>query len=286
MSELEHSSNQSDGSVCPTCGEQFADDHALKTHHGLAHGESIAGVEVECPQCGDTRRVKPSYAEDNENIFCDEECYGAWLSGRNTGEESHRWKRVEVECAWCGDSKMVQPHRLERNKRHFCNTGCWAEWSRENRVKEDSPAWQGGKVETECAWCGTVFKVLPSVDARYTRQFCPGGECLEAWREEYCHTGPQYYGSSWKPQREKAIQRDGERCSLCGLSREEHKEQYGVDLHVHHKIPFGQYGVDRHEEANRLQNLMTVCRSCHPQAELLTGREVVAGVYRGSQSNP
>lgn len=228
MCDLENDDNQSDGSQCPTCGETFADDHAMKTHHGHAHGESIAGVEVECPWCGGTRRVKPSYAEANENIFCDEDCYGAWLSGRETGEDHPLYDRVEVECAWCDSPKLVQPHRAERNRRHFCDPGCWGSWSQANRVGEDAPAWDGGA------------------------------------------PGSRYYGPSWETQREKAIQRDNRECALCNLSRADHRKRYGSDLHVHHKTPFYEYGVENHEEANRLENLIALCNSCHPQMETVS----------------
>lgn len=73
-----------------------------------------------------------------------------------------------------------------------------------------------------------------------------------------------YYGPNWNEQREKAIQRDNESCRDCGVGRDELDE----DLHVHHREKirwFKERDTDEpwYELANRLPNLITLCRSCH-----------------------
>lgn len=62
--------------------------------------------------------------------------------------------------------------------------------------------------------------------------------------------------------REKAIERDGFQCTLCGITREEHRERYEKDLNVHHVDGkgFGRKKADRNSE---LENLLTVCVRCH-----------------------
>ena len=62
--------------------------------------------------------------------------------------------------------------------------------------------------------------------------------------------------------REKAVERDGLKCVICGITREEHKEKYNCDLHVHHIDKKGR-GVDRENRNNKMENLMTLCASCH-----------------------
>lgn len=74
-----------------------------------------------------------------------------------------------------------------------------------------------------------------------------------------------YYGPDWDDVRADAICRDGERCCRCGMSRGSHREQFGQDLHVHHIEPIREAGS--YTEANRLDNLVTVCRSCHADIE-------------------
>lgn len=72
----------------------------------------------------------------------------------------------------------------------------------------------------------------------------------------------------WNDIREDIIkQADGE-CELCGMSREEHREQSGGDrdLHVHHIIPRSEGGGDY------VENLMAVCHGCHRRLEQVTDK--------------
>ncbi|WP_206536580.1 HNH endonuclease [Halorubrum tebenquichense] len=45
------------------------------------------------------------------------------------------------------------------------------------------------------------------------------------------------------------------------MSNGEHHDEWGEDLHVHHITRFGAF--DSYQKANRLENLVTLCRSCH-----------------------
>ncbi len=67
------------------------------------------------------------------------------------------------------------------------------------------------------------------------------------------------YGSNWDEIREKVIRRDGNRCQVCGANG------IGRSLHVHHIKPFRSF--TSRETANQLQNLITLCPSCHQNAE-------------------
>ncbi|MFQ5419848.1 MAG: DEAD/DEAH box helicase [Anaerolineae bacterium] len=75
---------------------------------------------------------------------------------------------------------------------------------------------------------------------------------------------PNDYGPNWQSQRQQALARDGHQCQVCG-ARE------GM-LHVHHVRPFREFGYVRGQNehyrlANELSNLVTLCPSCHRQAE-------------------
>lgn len=67
------------------------------------------------------------------------------------------------------------------------------------------------------------------------------------------------YGSNWDHQRMLARERDKYTCQICGLI--EGKTAH----HVHHKIPFRQFTSSL--VANELDNLITLCPSCHQKAE-------------------
>jgi DEAD/DEAH box helicase domain-containing protein len=70
---------------------------------------------------------------------------------------------------------------------------------------------------------------------------------------------PNDYGPNWSKIRERVRARDGYKCQVCGTP------EAGRQHDVHHKVPFRAFMV--REEANRLENLITLCPSCHKQAE-------------------
>lgn len=92
-------------------------------------------------------------------------------------------------------------------------------------------------------------------------------------------TPPADYGPSWAAARDAARTRDGHRCRQCGAP-----ERNGRRHDVHHIKPFRTFGyipgenrVDR--EANDLDNLITLCTTCHHRAEAAQGaRTALAGM--------
>jgi len=77
---------------------------------------------------------------------------------------------------------------------------------------------------------------------------------------------PNDYGPNWPQQRQLVLERDNHRCRTCGASAEEFL------LHVHHIRPFREYGYipgrnENYRQANQIDNLVTLCPSCHRRAE-------------------
>ena len=75
------------------------------------------------------------------------------------------------------------------------------------------------------------------------------------------------YGPNWQEQRRRVRERDHFRCKQCGAP-----ERGGREHDVHHLVPFRTFGYvagrnDAYLEANRLDNLILVCRSCHQRIE-------------------
>mgnify|MGYP006273224951 FL=1 len=73
------------------------------------------------------------------------------------------------------------------------------------------------------------------------------------------------YGPNWETQRRKALDRDDHECQHCGLTNDEHLAQWDHGLHVHHRTKRRKF--DDYREANRLENLVSLCRSCHLEIE-------------------
>lgn len=261
-------------STCPTCGRGFDTEQGLKIHHARAHGESIAGVEVECEQCGETVRKEPWQVEQRDHHFCSRECHGVF-----------QVSLVAVKCDYCGEEVQKQPHQLENNDHHFCSRECMGAWRSEHKAGENAAAWRGGNVEVACAQCGETMRKKPADAEQYDHHFC-SLECKGAWQSDH-KTGenaprwrggsPNHYGPSWRRQRRAALSRADAACELCGLTREQHRTLHGRDLEVHHKVPFRVFGVEHHAQANALSNLVVVCRSCHHQIEPVSQRRAPAG---------
>ena len=70
---------------------------------------------------------------------------------------------------------------------------------------------------------------------------------------------PNDYGPDWPRIRQEVRARDGYRCQICGTP------ESGRPHDVHHKIPFRAFTA--RADANRLENLITVCPRCHDNVE-------------------
>ncbi|MCC6499725.1 MAG: DEAD/DEAH box helicase [Anaerolineales bacterium] len=70
---------------------------------------------------------------------------------------------------------------------------------------------------------------------------------------------PNDYGPEWSKIRERVRRRDQFTCQVCGVVESSRQHD------AHHKIPFRAFAS--REEANRLENLITLCPACHRKAE-------------------
>jgi 5-methylcytosine-specific restriction endonuclease McrA len=203
---------------CPTCEESFVNERGMKIHHSKIHGESIAGVETVCSWCSSTiRRQKDRASGDS---FCDDVCYGEWLSRNKTGEKNPNWSggNEDVVCQNCGEEFEKIPANV--SDLNFCCEGCRTEWISNNWVGENHPAWTGGSSQ---------------------------------------------YLDGWHKRRKEVRERDDYQCQNCGVEQSEHEEEHGMKLHVHHKTPRKEF--DDVKTADRDDNLVTLCTSCHARVE-------------------
>ncbi len=80
------------------------------------------------------------------------------------------------------------------------------------------------------------------------------------WRND-----PNVYGPEWLKRRAEVRLRDGYRCQVCGAAEGERQHD------VHHITPLRTFqdtsGMVNYEQANRMENLITLCPNCHQRAE-------------------
>jgi len=233
--------------------------------------------ELICENCGGTYQEYPSKAERSR--FCSKECKSQWESKNKTGKNNPNWSggKVELVCENCGESFETNKYE-KKNGRSFCSQKCAGEHRKEKMKGEKNPSWKGGKIEIECEWCGDTKKVTP---AKKSQRFC-STECYMYWLSEkrkneawVGEDNPMWkdgasddrrYGRNWAKQRKKAKKRDKHKCMLCDSKN---------DLVVHHKRPlrtFDKTKTSWWKEANKLNNLITLCRSCH--SKIHTGKSL------------
>jgi len=262
------SDNELERSQCPECGSVFNSVTGMRIHYGKSHDGSIAGEPAECHYCGETFRRRKNELKKREKNFCSQECQAEWRSENFTGEDNPAWKGgpIETGCAACGTTIEVMRAKYYAYNRHFCSGECSGEWFSENHSGPDHTNYKG-KITADCAYCGEMVSRYPSRSNRHDRFFC-SRDCLAKWQSENWSDVPddgRKYGHLWYIQRRKAIKRDGEVCQECGLSNAKHREKYGVSLTVHHIKPARNF--DTPEEAHQLNNLVTLCSSCHRKRE-------------------
>ena len=266
---------------CPTCGKGFGSSQYMKVHHAHAHGESIAGVAVECDTCGtEFRRVPSSVRERN---YCSNECMGKGRSERYSGENhpSYKGGKATISCEHCGGDYEVWPAQTDESR--FCSIGCKSEWQSEHVSGENHH--QYTSIDVECVICGKVVTRKPSHVEYVDNVFCSQG-CHREYQSRhqvgenhhlYGGGRSEKYGPNWDEQAAKARERDGHKCQDCGAPQSD----FDRALSVHHIMPRKKYtdenGNYDYERGNRLENLVTLCRSCHSKWEGLSLRPDTRG---------
>lgn len=139
-------------------------------------------------------------------------------------------EKISVSCENCGKEKEVYPYRLKENKngRFFCDNSCQGIWWSNNLSGEDHPLYEGAS----------------------------------EWSTKF--------GAMWHKKRDKCLKRDGYMCVVCRTRHDEHIEEYGFGLDVHHIIPRRKFYKDESlsiDEANNMENLVSLCREHHSKLE-------------------
>lgn len=234
---------------CEYCGDEYH-SKALTTHKRSKHPEKC---DWECPTCDDifTSRKGMRYhhsvthGESLRKTEC-EECGDEFLKSYDdiqycSNECRSDSATVTIKCAVCGSEVEYKKWRIEGNGRKTCGDSKCVKQSTSKTLEGHSVSkTTRNKIAKANSKEGVSFRDLP-------------------------------YGDNWKTLRESVLQRDGYECVDCGLTRSRCKSQYNQDLHVHHIVtrrfvyhhPF----MSIEKDANRQENLVTVCPSCHKNRE-------------------
>ena len=226
---------------------------------------------TECTWCGKEFKINQYRIDNFTYNFCSRECHIAW-------------KRRDIiikVCPACGNEFTVPPSLSAQT---YCSNQCKGEaisrafkgrcFSKESIQKMKEA--HAGKVTIrsllrsprkfkQCKQCHQYFEVTRHGGNFENRRFC-STDCWYDFIRENPENNPTwkggyepYYGPNWPSQRNKARKRDNYTCQDCGIMEKE----LGQQLDVHHIIPFRNFGLERYKEANRIGNLISLCKSCH-----------------------
>jgi 5-methylcytosine-specific restriction endonuclease McrA len=227
-------------------------------------------VDIVCKYCDTEFEKKRSEVNRTDTHFCSRECHFSWKSENKTGDSEIQ------DCDNCGSDVRVYPSEIEKYDNHFCSNKCKQEF--ESEYLSGDSHWRTGTGNYEvCDTCKDEFHRTPSrsdgknfcstrCEAKYLKERQTGDT-----NSNWCGGYAKSYGSNWNKKRGETLERDGYKCKVCDMSREEHYQEYGRDLDVHHKIPIAEF--DESEDANYLINLVTICRSCHGKLDKISRRE-------------
>lgn len=154
-----------------------------------------------------------------------------------------------VECPQCHQVFVTR----KSSKRKFCSQTC------SNRFNQPMV----GKSVFKCQWCGKDFEEWTYRHPTFCSNQCRSEYACRIRAKQLYKGGPISRGLNWKRQSRLARKRDNYTCQICGKS----KKRDGVMIGVHHIKPYREFDGD-YEKANDLNNLITLCYSCHPKVEM------------------
>lgn len=236
---------------CKTCGKPFT-----VYKHELENGKKYCSkecqnkgfeskVECTCGICGKVFVKRTS----SKQTYCSVAC-------RTKSTEN----KMTRDCAICGKPVTKAVSVIQQGRVSLCSPECYSKYFSERMKGENHPFY--ARVEVKCCHCGNTV-MRPISHARTAKRTFCSNSCRITFVKNNEHN--PYYdvrydkrrGANWQTQRSKALLRDDFTCQICGSKD---------NLNVHHKKPYVEFGGN-YQKANRLDNLLTVCHSCHLSIE-------------------
>jgi hypothetical protein len=220
----------------------------------------------ECDECGS------DFYSEYEKRYCSETCRDEAVSFEGEKNPNYRGGKTKTVCEHCGS--QFEYYRSEKEGRYCPDCVEAITWQTTPTLTgDDNPCWQGGPLNFECEICGESVERYPA-DVTDEIVVC-SEQCRREWLStEFTGEGHPHwkgggnieYGPGWNEVRQKALERDGFSCVVCGAT----KEELGRNPDVHHLIPVRVFReADGHTvaDAHYLDNVVSLCPACHRKAE-------------------
>jgi 5-methylcytosine-specific restriction endonuclease McrA len=125
---------------------------------------------------------------------------------------------------------------------------------------------QSDSIQVRCTQCGRKTPVPRWFEKEGLELHFCNDKCKASWQNDHksevrLKGRPEYRGGNWQTVSRRIRERDSFRCRSCGVS----EEALGRQMDVHHVVPFRAFSST--DRANREDNLISVCPSCHKKKE-------------------
>lgn len=178
-------------------------------------------------------------------------------------------KKIEISCMVCGRKFQVRHGDQNRSIKAgiplSCSLAC-------------ANILRGRSIKVTCSECGKEFYRKRSEADPNNKHFFCSKQCQKK-NIDYILRGEDHYqyvnghtsltrGKGWTQTRKAVRERDGFTCQQCGRT----EDVLGRALDVHHIKPYRMF--DSYEDANKIENLVALCASCHHRTEAELASEI------------
>lgn len=179
-------------------------------------------------------------------------------------------KNAVANCKICGTTTLTYKHVMSQKLPIYCSQNCKNK-RYEHNCEICNTYFRNAKADTRtCSRkCQTLLRRNKTIDVtcfhcdlhftRATSDIYTGKRifCSKKCRDnQHSLDNPSRYGTNWKTARKRRLAFDNYLCTVCGTSE---------NLQVHHLIKLLTF--DNPNDANYLENIRTVCESCHKSIE-------------------
>ena len=134
-------------------------------------------------------------------------------------------------------------------------------WLYKKYIEEELTIAEIAEIDGVKASKSSVKSALDSFGIETRTEGFRNGEKHHRYKPDYEND----YGEYWQEIAKHIRERDSFKCKSCGVSQNHHIQSHDRKLDVHHIEPLSDF--ESIERANRDENLVTLCRSCHRKVE-------------------
>jgi len=220
-------------------------------------------IEIFC-SCGKAFEVRASRLKHGRGRCCSRAC-----QYRENREKLSK-NTVLIKCLDCSKEFLVCPSNADRQ---FCSKSCAYANKNVTKTRSDKGVYKKNLIIT-CAYCGNNFDRKSKKLNKYCSDACRkcvasakiSGENNYFYKNGNSEHKRSHRGAFWNLVRIEVYKRDNYTCQECGVHCISRKEAdkiktYSSVIQCHHVIPYHKGGT------NSLDNLLTLCLSCHLKVE-------------------